>query len=44
MAYMELELITHPDMYIFLEKDMRGGVSHISNRYGKPNNNYLNHN
>ena len=37
----ELELIPYPDMYIFFEKDARGGISYISNRYSKTNNKYL---
>ena len=41
MTKVELELITYPDMYIFFEKSMRGGVSYISNRYSKSNNKYL---
>ena len=31
-AKLELELIVNPDMKIFFEKGMRGGVSYISNR------------
>ena len=41
MTKVELELIRDPDMYIFFEKCMRGGVSYISNRYSKANNKYL---
>ena len=32
MKKIKLELISDLDMYIFLEKGMRGGVSYISNR------------
>ena len=37
----KLELISDPEMYIFFEKNMKGGVSYISNRYSKANNKYL---
>ena len=41
MTKEELELITDPDMYIFFEKGMWGGVSYISSSYSKVNNKYL---
>ena len=41
MTKVELELIADPDIYIFFEKGMRGGVLYISNRYSKANNKYL---
>ena len=41
MRKIKLELISDPNMYIFFEKGMRGGVSYISNRYSKSNNRYL---
>ena len=34
-------MISDPDMYIFFEKGMRGGVSYISNRHSKSNNKHL---
>ena len=37
MTKIKLDLISDPDMYIFLEKGKRGGVSYISNRYSKTN-------
>ena len=37
----ELELISDADMYLFFEKDMRGGVSYISKRCSKTNSKYL---
>ena len=41
MTKIELELIPDSDMYIFFEKGTRGGMSYISNRYRKTNNEYL---
>ena len=37
----EPELITGADMYLFLEKGMRGGVCYIFKRNSKVNNNDL---
>ena len=40
MTGINLELITDIDMYLMVEKSLRGGVSYIANRYSKPNNKY----
>ena len=41
MTDVELELLTDPDMYLFVEEGIRVGICMISNRYGKGNNPYV---
>ena len=41
MTKIKLEIISDPEMYIFFEKGVRGGVSYISNTYSKVNNKHL---
>ena len=40
MTKIELEKISDPDKYIFIEKGMRGGISYFNERYSKANNAY----
>ena len=41
MTQVELELLTDPDAYLYIESALRGGISMISNRYSKANNPYV---
>ena len=41
MTKIKHELIPEPDMFVFFEKDTRGGISYTFNRYSKTNNKYL---
>ena len=38
MTETELELIPNIDMYLFVEKEMKGGISYIAKKYNKVNN------
>ena len=40
MTKVELEKICNPDMHIFIERCMTGGISYASKRYSKANNEF----
>ena len=42
MTSVKLEKISDIDTYLFIEKGLRGGISHITKRYSKENNKYMN--
>ena len=41
MTDIQLELMTDVDMFQFIEKRLRGGISYIAQRHGKANNKYM---
>ena len=41
MTGVKLEKISDIDMYLFIKKGSRGGISYIAKRYAKANNKYM---
>ena len=41
MTGVRLKKIADIDMYLFIEKGLKGGISYISKRYSKANNKYM---
>ena len=41
MTRVRLKKLVDIDMYLFVEKGLRGGISYIAKRYSKANNEYM---
>ena len=41
MTGVKLEKILNIDMYLFIEKGLRGGISYIAKKYSEANNKYM---
>ena len=41
MAGVKLEKISNIDMYLFVEKELKGGISYIAKRYSEANIKYM---
>ena len=41
MTGVKLEKISNIDMYLFIEKGLRGGISYTAKRYSEANNKYM---
>ena len=41
MTGVKLEKITEINMYLFIKKGLRGGISYIAKRYSEANNKYI---
>ena len=41
MTGVKLEKVVDIDMYLFIEKGLRGGISYIAKRYAQPSNKYM---
>ena len=41
MTGVKLEKISNINMYLFIEKGLRGGISYIAKRYSEANNKYM---
>jgi hypothetical protein len=41
LTEVEIELFTDPEMYLFIENSIRGGIVQVAKRYSRSNNKYL---